>query len=461
MAYLRDFEYDVFISYSMTNDELSLDGQPWVKQFETELASKLRNKLSANGKDICIFYSGRDLKPGEDIRSCTDIVKKSGILLIIGSPRYVADPWPIKELTAFQETAGGKNARTFIAEIETLGARQTYPDGIDQILRSEFWTMTDKGNAQTFERTEGAFNSRLTDLAQSIVTRLYQLNDVPTPPKRQPNPDYKTVLIAQTTDDLIDDAEQVRTSLEQFDIAVVTVQSISQAGPDFVRAFTDHAKVAGIVVQLFGPHSGRRPADLPDGYLKTQAEIVSAMPETELIQWRSVVDLATVKDDQHRALLEGPKVQCTSLTDFISEVRERATQPPPRAPTPDEGRFIFVNSDMIDDLRATEIFKKCKAEKRAVIKPVHGSDSIEQWKENYESSGKVVLVHEQSGPGWVASQLRLYAKTTAKLEVKPDVRVIYLGPPEKREDDMPFFHPDFEMISAPDGDLDPLFRKLL
>ena len=91
------------------------------------------------------------------------------------------------------------------------------------------------------------------------------------PRPRRPKPaDVKgplsgeTILLAQVTNDLYDERDQVLAYLQQFGAKVLPEGDYKQGGPEFAEAFKADLAQAGLFVQLLGPYRSNRPPDLKD-----------------------------------------------------------------------------------------------------------------------------------------------------------------------------------------------------
>lgn len=464
MAYLREYKYDIFVSYSLVNDEELLDGRPWVGALVERLATRLRNLLPGNGKEVSFYYAGKgDLAYGDQLASCRDEARRSALFLIIGSPRYL-DVWPTSELRAFSE-APGAGKRIFVAELLPLQPRQMYPDQIGDPLRAEFWGRTERGSPAPYNSRDGRFDEKLTDFANALGRQLTELRERGEAPvtMRKPNPDFSPVLLARVTDDLEPQRRRLHSYLEQFEIEVLPAEDFQEEGAEFATEFTDQLKRKPIIVQLLGAYPARRTRALPAGFDGLQDQLARQHPDLRVFKWRARdLDLASVEDEQHRALLTAG-VQAMEFEDFKDMIKRQATSPPPR-PTPKPGdkagSFLFIDADQVDAETAREVLRECSRRKIIAMMPEFGVDSAKDWRANYADADRVALIHRRSDPKWLVSQLRLFVKVSARSR-RPQQCLIYLaGPPPKEKDAVSVSHPAFQFVEAPDGDLLPLLTQL-
>jgi len=472
MPFLSDFTYDVFVSYSLVNDELNLDGQPWVRRFVDLLAIKLKNMLPERGKDVAFYFAAKgDLQFGQRLASCREEAKRSAVFLIIGSPRYL-DHWPTSELRAFTETGGAD--RIFIAELLPLPAGKTYPEIIGDPLRAPFWCATQRGSAQPLADARGEFDGRLNDFAAGLCSVLVAIGQstrsqisatVGKATKslvdgRAPPPRTRPVLLARVTDDLEPLNARLRTHLEQFDIEVLPADGFNEEGAAFRDEFREQAAHAPLVVQLLGQYPARRTRELPEGYDGFQSQEARAREGCRLVQWRDpALDLEAVADDRHRALLSGD-VDAMGFEAFKEMIVRLATAPPPRPAAQRGGSFLFIDADRVDEETARRVLRACQERQIVAMMPEYDVDTPKDWRANYADCDRIAMIHEHSDRVWLNAQLKMFIRSAAKRRT-PAECVIYLGPPPpKQASALTITHPSFVVVESPDGDLDRLIEQL-
>ena len=138
-------------------------------------------------------------------------------------------------------------------------------------------------------------------------------------------------MIAQGTEDLEADREQLVSYLDQCGIPNLPTDFYPQGSADFKAAVEQDLARSDLFVQLLGRTSGRRPRDMPEGYLVAQYQLAEAAGR-KILQWRSP-DLVPddVADEAHRAFLFGEKVAAIGFESFKAQIRKLATELPPKA----------------------------------------------------------------------------------------------------------------------------------
>ena len=93
---------------------------------------------------------------------------------------------------------------------------------------------------------------------------LRSIRDRSPKPRRHPKGPLtgETILLAQVTNDLYDERDQVVAYLSQFGAKILPEGDYKQGGPEFAEAFKADLAQAGLFVQLLGPYRSNRPPDL-------------------------------------------------------------------------------------------------------------------------------------------------------------------------------------------------------
>jgi hypothetical protein len=286
---------------------------------------------------------------------------------------------------------------------------------------------------------DNRYINRLQDLAEHLRTRLREMADPqknrsPSPPTEVTGANPGTVLLAQTTDDLDEDREQVRRYLNQYGLMVLPDKMYSQGGLDFADAFRRDLKKASLFVQLLGPLPSRQPPDLPGSYGQFQYRTAKAAGLRTLLWRRPDFDLAAVTHHD-RSLLSEPTVLAMGLEAFKAEI-VRASQ---SQPTPDNrvkaDPFIFINADSTDIDLANALNAEFKRNNCAVaMRASKGSAAAinRDLEDNIVQSDAIILVYGKAEQTWVRGQLRLYNRLKPQRPKPARVLAIYKCPPKPK-----------------------------
>jgi hypothetical protein len=479
MAIAPGFEYDLFVSYAHIDDEAP-DGEPgWVTGFVKRLEPALHQRLGG-AEALKIFFDSRATGANYRLPELLVAVKKSALLLVVGSPSYASREWPRQELAAFVEQTGDLS-RLFMIECLPLGDGERYPAPLDNHIRLEFWKPTGKRNVpMPYSLVADAQEVKplIHALAADIRNKLLSLHVLPAtqpsvtpaapPPAVVPGPpaaNRMTILIAQTTDDVEDEADQLRRFLKQYEqeVTVLPRAGYPQGGDAFKAALAQDLSQSGLFVQLLGQRAGRLPPDLPEGYTRCQIDAAKAAG-VEIMQWRRPdLDTGGVADQTYRAILTAETVVACGLEEFKRQVLARVRKPKPKPkPVLARSATVFINADDKDIKVAKEIERECLQHALTTILPMSGPSSEANRKdltENLTDCDVLLFIYGDTTQDWIRSQLRFFSKIKPKREADPRLLAICSGPPPKPDIGMSF--PNARIINCPDGwSLDPI-RSLI
>ncbi len=465
MAYVPSYKCDVFVSFAHLDDVAIGNSSPWVSCFASDVKKVLRMRLGVRDDDgLKIYFTGHGaLETGVNLEAALmENASSSAIFVAVTSPAYVADDsWTMRELNAFQTAAGG--GRVFAIELSPLDSTDEYPPGLRELKRMQFWQKHPELDIPvTMETGSEIYRQTLLDLGEQIRRQLKRMREeqkekaaqsAATAPLVEKAEDAvieapsiirstaagRVIYLAQTTDDLDEEREQVRRYVEQYGVRVVPEGTYPQGGADFAAAVEADLGRAEAFVQLLGGRPARRPPDLPQGYDRLQFERAAghSMP---IVQWlRPDIDPATVTDQPHAALLSGENVMRIGLESFKADIVRRLEKPPAPPPpqAPADNEFVFINADG-SDLNLAENLRHAftSANVSAAIPILQGSseDVRHDLEDNIVECDALIMVYGEATPVWVRGQLRLYSKLRHRRKEPLKALALYLGPPETKPD---------------------------
>jgi hypothetical protein len=467
MAYVPNCKCDVFVSFAHLDDVAIGNNPPWVSSFAGDLKKVLRMRLGVREDEgLRVYFTGHSsLEAGVHLETALmENAASSAIFVAVTSPAYVVDDsWTMRELATFQKATEGIG-RVFAIEHSPLDSNDEYPPTLRDLKRMAFWQKhPEREIPVTMASGSDAYLQTLLDLAEQIRKAMKKMREAQksasvglleltktvlseAPPVVRQQGEGKTILLAQVTDDLDEEREQVRRYVEQYGVKVLPEGTYPQGGDAFTTALDADLARADAYVQLLGRTHAKRPPDMPLGYDRQQFEraIARGIP---ILQWlRPDADPATITDREHTKLLSGEHVMRIGLEAFKSDVVKRLSkpQPPPApAPGPVEEQFVFINADGSDIQLAENLRREFTgANLTSAIPILQGSseDVRLDLEENIVECDALVMVYGETTPVWVRGQLRLYSKLKHRRKQPLKALAIYLGPPESKPDigmDMP------------------------
>lgn len=433
---------DIFISYAHADDQVLAEGASgWV----TALADRLQKSLAMKpgGAAIKVWMDHR-LEPNKRVDpALAHRVGAADVFVAVLSPRYLESPWCRDEIEGFAARHGAAAERVFLVEMAPTD-RSDWPATIHDISTLCFW-------AQAFDDPaamplgwpapdpagDRPYWRALNELAHFISDRLRAASagaGMAAAPARQ------RVWIADPTDHVLDVWERLAAALRQQGAEVLpsnpgSYPTTSEA--DWRAALDADLASADLLVQLFGPHPGRKPAwnDSPYSHLMASAAAQAARARgIAWLPWRaSDVQLDSLPEGAHRQWLTGAVAGGGEA--LLSEVLARlkslsapaaAPVPPALAASPTTGDAgaplsICVQADGTDrgvgeQVRDLLFGLGVDASLAPLPQP---AQAPAQWRQDYEDmlkeSNGLLIVYGASPASWVQAQVQAARKTLARV----------------------------------------------
>jgi hypothetical protein len=417
-------------------------------------------------------------------RQLIDRVQQSATLIVVLSPGYAASSWCKRERETFLQFVQeqGSRRRCFIVERDMVDDADRPAEFCD-FRGFRFWIPGDKGKSPRLlgwpelSASDHEYYSQISDLSREIVQALRELKSpsgqVAAPkwglPERGPDFEGRpTVYLAQVTDDLEMERNSVKRFLDQAGIRVVPDVWYRQDPEDFRLAVKRDLAESQLFVQLLSGVPGKKPPDLPQGYLKCQLELAGAAGKP-LVQWcNAMVDPMAVEDEGHRALLQAPTVRAEPLEDFKQYVRQRVLEKPvPPAPSqnppPPTSTFVFVDMDSSDRSMGEQVCEILDRRGAGYALPLNTKDTKEfrrdlEW--NLQRCDALVVIYGETTAAWVRGQIRECQKAVARRKRPLPWLAVFEGPPEQK-DSIGMKLPNMRVVNCRNGLCEDEVKRLL
>jgi hypothetical protein len=465
MAFVPGFEHDVFISYAHFDNEPDTQEIRWVSRFQADLKVALRQRL---GVDPNIFFDNRNLQ-NQFLDELMQNARGAAAFIAIMSPSYMKREWTIKELEAFHSNNSTGQNRLVPVELLPVLESECHPTLL-QVKRAPFYwkdpleedialKLTPKFNPDKYEQRLQGLAHRMEGLLRAIRDRSPKPADAKGPLTGE------TILLAQVTNDLYDERDQVVAYLNQFGAKILPEGDYKQGGPEFAEAFKADLAQAGLFVQLLGPYRSNRPPDLlaegstdPRSYAQFQYDTAKAAGKP-VLQWRRPdINPANITHWDKR-LLDGPEVLVMGLQEFMKEIkkeieRKNAAVEKEKARAQKEAaaavaaavtgggksgdgaaktQFLFINADQSDKELTDQLLKAFEGRRDWIAAgPLFEGTAEEITKDldaNLVDCDTLLLVYGKADAPWVRAQLRRYSKIERLRDAPPRVKTILFAPP--------------------------------
>jgi hypothetical protein len=400
MAYIPGFEHDIFISYAHLDDiPLEEEQEGWVTKLQVSLMALIPQKIGrAEG-----FSIWRDLKlKGNDEFADTldSAFRRSALMLTILTPSYLASMWCSKELEGFSSQPhpifgpkiGDKN-RVFKVMPSPDVPADEQPTSLKGSLSYQFYKINQiKMSEERFRRTtqqdsDQRYWSRLDDLARDIANLLKKMRRMATgeePALVTVASTGPVVYLAEVTDDLIDQRDEVRRTLEQQNVTVLPKVELQHSSPASVIAAREALVRAQLSVHLLGYYYGRKPVGEDHSFIHLQ--YIEALKESTrrplaILSWlRKDFDFASADERQKEfltSLEDNPSAGGELLKTGIEELKDTimAKVAPPSSLPLDEDSFFYISCTPDDSERARRILSCLRSENcQGIVSLAEGAD---------------------------------------------------------------------------------------
>jgi hypothetical protein len=487
MTFVPGFQHDIFVSYAQVdNDPVPGVDDGWVTCLVKNLEWRLRQLCGR--RDAYSLWM--DLQLARHVRITPEIMEtleQTALLLVVLSPGYLASDWCRREREAFlqivqQHMEDKKYPRVFVVARDKV---DQWPSEFGDLLGYQFWTENDRRQVRIMgspvpnpEHDQEYFN-KVWDLAGDMHRELSRLKMLAQnrPPsqngkgdRHEVNPGLEqshdttrcTIYLAEATDDLDLEREQVRRYLGQHGLRVLPEKWYSREPDEFRDAVERDLEDSALFVQLLSTWPGKKLPGAVSSYVALQYQYALAAGKP-ILQWcRPNLLLETIVDADHRALFETSTLLVTDLEAFKREITSRASREMDKKKA-DSARktrsavgqpFVFVNIGRDDLDTAERLCETIEHHGCGVAIPMHEgqSDDIRRdLEENLLDCDGLIVVYGRIPESWVRQQLREWRKILYRREKPLRALAVYEGPPPESKRPLGMRLPDMHVIDCRNG----------
>ncbi|MCX7097036.1 MAG: toll/interleukin-1 receptor domain-containing protein [Methylococcales bacterium] len=440
MAYLKNFQHDVFISYAHNDNSGG-----WVKAFKNQLNDVLIEHLGS--KDVKIFFDDQ-LQSNHPLDRFVKAAGQSALFLALASPSYVNSAATKAEYQAFV-TSNVTEDCLFTIELLPLSDDDftSYPK-IAQQIRTRFYQPIAHEVAQKLPANTEAINKQINILAAHICQQLKAMAKPVSKPVSKPtsNTTYVPncqydVVISHTAEDaawaqqlLADLSKQLTQKLGTIDgfrlLATADTDPLKEAASLVIvgspPSFNDSDYVEKIA------HHKDQPLFLAlstDGALPAPLLGLKNLTRIRFWDYNQTGQPDLLRDDAYFAATEKLATALSSqLKDiklqqehWLKQEQERLKQQQTRS-QPSVDAFVFLHSAQEDIPLRLEIVALLQQQAIDYILPIEHNPHITpsdirlDVENNIVNCDAILLIYEQSNPVWVREQLSICRRIQRKRE---------------------------------------------
>jgi hypothetical protein len=437
MGYIPGFQYDVFFSYSHRDNEplpLVQNASGWISALVETLEIRVARELGR--REYFETWLDRDKFRGhEQIDSILERVAESATLLVVLSNGWLESKDCRLELDAFVKAhTGDEKLNIFVVKLSKLNDERLVPEVLNRVPGYQFWYVKD-GTPITFgdvnppATNDKDFNEKTVTLAIDMANEFRALAQRGGKDTMVRDPAGPTILLAEATDDVDKQRDDVRKFLDQYRdqyrIAVVPLAPYPR--PGLAKALDADLANCRLFVQLLGQWPGRRSEEAPRGYPWLQYERARDL-KIQILQWRSPeLELGNI-ETSHRELLERETVQATSLTQFEQEILRCLKEKPQQQPVE---HSVFIDHDRKDEQAALKI-RDALSDVMDVSRPKAsgGAETIRKdRRDKMLEAESLVFLYGDVKQSWIDSELNAFKAIRHERTQPAHKQIVLEAPP--------------------------------
>ena len=315
MAYLKDYKYDIFISYCHTDNLIEFD-EPhgWIEYFYKNLETSLWKSIGK--RNVTIWWDKTRLD-GNTLfnESIADALKNSAILICLNSRSYLESLYCKKELDLFYKHAEEKfhsikvEDRSRILNVLLYNIpRQKWPrefDGTTGFPFHDSVEIDDQGHP--FKISSEQFRDKLQSLCDSLVKLIEGFGDGPPPP-----PPVFDIFFGDVSDNLRTIRKRAITEVEKQTINELKkhkIEIIPDIPPPYEKdehetSVNGKLEKAEFSVHLLDQVPGRNiEGEETLSYPQKQAELSLLTSKPKLIWVPADLNIETIEEEKYRNFL--------------------------------------------------------------------------------------------------------------------------------------------------------------
>ena len=486
MAFLKDSDHDVFVSYAHTDNIPDREGEKgWVDQFAHQVMIRL---LKHSGEQIEVWrdpeLSRAQLFDAEIERA----IRGSGVMLCLISPSSLRSEYCVQEIDCFSRKAAGEPEgltvdnylRIFPVLLYNI-PHEEWPEPVAGTSAFMFHDAADDRRGKPLDPAADAFEEQLDRLVEELYTVLSRLQERRAV-RRDPTVVFRApfrVFLAQPTADLAATHQQLGEGLERQGIQIVPGIPPPVAEAEHAAAVAETVAKVDLSIHLLGADPGQ-PMDESDPgktFPSEQARIALEHARSQLILIPEQLDFASLmqhtdyfgfvqelwKLPRTSGQLELAQVGRHQMLDEIlakrsslEQAAERASQPAAGAPEP-----IVIDLKTEDLGNAQELVGYLVDEKKITPTLIPSADIL-KFQESLEKSKLFIVVFGTAARKWVQYRLEEAIKFIFSHQLETRIGV-YVAPPSKPSEQVQFsglFSEQYEVALNMSGfdprTLDPL-----
>ena len=322
MAFIKDFTYDIFISYAhVDNVPTSWENLGWIEKFYKDLDTLLTRRIGRPGV-IKIWWDNRKLDGSilfDD--SIEEGIKQSAIMICLNSPSYMGSDYCKKEIDLFYSKAGHEPAGLKVANrsrlLNVLLYNLPYSDWPPALSGTTGFAFHDAKETDDFgdplDTGSPEFKNKLQDIRDAIIKLI---NDFPKEIKPQSieqelkNDKEKkegfTIYMGEVADTLRTVRKRTIAELEKKGYNLVYGVPPPDGASAHEQKVKEELQHTDLAVHLLDQYPGREIMGTQDvWYPQKQSELALQFAKSKLIWVPAETELELIEEEKYKLFLQG------------------------------------------------------------------------------------------------------------------------------------------------------------
>ncbi len=458
MAFLPEFETDIFISHARVDNKTADLSDGWVTVFLRHLEIEL-SQAFAGRMNVVELWWDKELEGNRFFdEAIRHTISNSAIFLALNSVGFANSEYCQKEVRWFSENAAlqgrslkvGDASRIFNVLLYNLQPHE-WPEEFKGRIGSPFHDAgesKEKGRPISFNSEE--FRQRIRKLSDEIAATLNAIKQsaIPAPSEKPETIKKDIVFLAYTHDDLKERRALVENELIRNGVTVIPRMPPPYPAAQHEAKVIEQLKRANLSVHLFNDRRGQPiDEDESNNYPQRQIQLALKHAPAQLIWVPQSLDIKSISDETQRKLLDGLAngERETSGYRFVSEpvsvitdqILDRLKQlKPPPPPKPEEvATLLHTHPKDYSHVSWLNQFLQ-KFHEPVIISPRVEDPklSLADLEERLRKAARLIIVFNEAAEDWVRERL-IHAIHFALNEKCPLNRcAVFFAPPRNKAD---------------------------
>ena len=464
MAYLSDFQEDMFISYAHFDDDIfGLERFGWVTQLHENLEQRVRVHL---GADVRLWRDCEIRNNEEFTNKILNRLVRTGTFLSVLSPSFLQREWCRRELESFASHAGSEGGilideeRSRIFKVEKVPVERSALPPAMQGTKSYRFYRPDREQPNRMIELRSKFEGEhsfhyfqeLDGLASDIAGLLKAMAK-----SQVPEPDTLAVYLAETTSDLDGKLSELRRDLKDRGYVVLPDVDLDYRAGRYREKIRAYLGRSALSVHIVGSEYGIVPEGETKSNVGLQLELAMtqhANPSFFRLIWvpsgpspadqRQIDFIARINNE----ICAQPSVDLlngniedlkTVVHDRLEQIRKEKARPTPPGPIAgrrngDEPPRVYIMCERADQdspslaaLQSYFISQGCEP----MLPAFEGSESelLQVHAENLKLCDGCMIYYGQGSSAWYDAKLRDFRKYLTGRQPPVGAKAIYIALP--------------------------------